>query len=100
MQMQPNEFGFYDEEIVYKSGLPVYSFEDPVDRYFPVDLWTYSELKEILKIQLTTDERQTMIVAFKKSSKQQKGYSALYSFHQIVNKRYSMNVKFFPLIDE
>nr|WP_192957022.1 hypothetical protein [Bacillus licheniformis] len=98
--MQPNEFGFYDEEIVHKSGLPVYSFEDPHDKYFPADLWTYSDLKEVLKIHLTSLERETMIVAFQKSSKQQKGYSALYSFHQVVNKRYDLNVKFFPQFDE
>lgn len=98
--MQPNQFGFYDEEIVSKSGLPVYSFEDPHDKYFPADLWTYSDLKEVLKINLTADERQTMIVAFQRSSKQQKGYSALYSFHQVVNKRYDLNIKFFPQFDE
>lgn len=98
--MQPNEFGFYDEEIVQKSGLLIYSFEDPDDRYFPGDLWTYSDLKEVLKIHLTTEERKTMIVAFQKSSRQQKGYSALYSFQQVLNKRYDTNVKFFPQFDE
>lgn len=99
--MQPNEFGFYDEEIVRKSGLPIYSFEDPHDRYFPADLWTYSDLKEVLKIHLTSVERETMIVAFQKSSLQQKGYSGLYSFHQIIEKRFTTNGRiFFPQFDE
>ncbi|WP_282035431.1 hypothetical protein [Metabacillus indicus] len=98
--MQPNNFGMYDEEIVNKTGLPVYSFEDPDDRYFPSDLWTYSDLKEILKIHLTNEERKNMIVAFQRSSKQQKGFFPLYSFHQIINKRYDTNVKFFPQFEE
>lgn len=98
--MKPNEYGFFNEETVYKSGLPVYSFEDPSDRYFPSDLWTYSDLKDVLKISLTTLEREEMIVGFQRSSKQQKGFSALYSFTQVVNKRYHMNSKFFAQFDE
>ena len=98
--MKPNKYGFYDEEIVRKSKLPVYSFEDLEERYFPGDLWTYSDLKEVLKVSLTTIERECMIVAFQRSSRQQKGYSALYSFTQVINKRYDMNTKFFAQFDE
>ena len=98
--MKPNEYGFYDEEIVRKSGLSVYSFEDSGDRYMPSDFWTYSDLKDVLKISLTAEEREKMIVGFQRSSKQQKGFSALYSFTEVINKRYNMNAKFFAQFDE
>lgn len=98
--MKSNEYGFYDEEIVKKSGLPVYSFEDLEERYVPGDFWTYSDLKEVLKLSLTMVERESMIVGFQRSSRQQRGYSALYSFTQVINKRYDMNAKFSPQFDE
>ncbi|MGE7782189.1 hypothetical protein ACQKL0_20070 [Peribacillus sp. NPDC097264] len=98
--MKPNEYGFYDEKIVRKSGLSVYSFEDSGDRYMPSDFWTYSDLKDVLKISLTAEERENMIVGFQCSSKQQKGFSALYSFTEVINKRYNMNAKFFAQFDE
>lgn len=98
--MKLNKNGFVDDEIVQQSNLPIYSFDDQDGRYMPSDLWTYSDLKEVLKITLTPAERVGLIVAFQKSSKKQKGYSPLYSFHQLVNRRYDMNVKFFPLSDE
>lgn len=92
--------GMFDEETVSRSGLPVYTFTDADDKYIPSDLWTFTDMKNILDVHLTIDERKSMIVAFQRSNKQQQGYAALYSFHQVINKRYDTNIKFFPQFEE
>jgi len=96
--LPPN--GLFDECVVKESELPVYSFLDDPESYMPSDLWTFTDLKQVLKITLTIEERQSMVVAFQISSPKQQGYSPLYSFTQIINKRYDANVLFTPQIDE
>ncbi|MFU8692668.1 hypothetical protein ACNA6I_22860 [Rossellomorea sp. FS2] len=100
MILKPNEYGFFDEDSVKNSGLEIYSFDDPPGRDQPVDLWTFTELKDIVKIILTPEERISMIVGFLKADKRQKGFAALYSFHKIVNLRYGTNITYIPAGDE
>ena len=98
--MKPDKRGFFDETVVRESGLPFYSFDDRFERYIPSDYATYSELKTVFNIHLTNEERESMIVAFERTSNRQKGYAALYSLQDVINKRHDTNIQFFFPFEE
>jgi hypothetical protein len=84
--MKSNKRGFYDKESVLQSGLHIVDFEADHDCYCEISWFSYTDMKKILKIHLTEDERKNCIVAFMKM-KNGHGYIPLYSFTEILTRR-------------
>lgn len=84
--MKPNSKGFYDEKTVLESGLPIVDFAKDLDCYCEVAWFTYTDLKKILEINLTEDERENCIAAFEKMRNGQ-GYVALYNYMHVLSRR-------------
>ena len=84
--MKPNEKGFYDEKTVLESGLPIVDFAKDLDCPCEVSWFSYTDLKKVLKIHLTDDERKSCIVAFEKMGNGH-GYVPLYSFMEVLCRR-------------
>lgn len=84
--MKPNKRGFYEEEDVFSSLLPIVDFDKDPDCYCNTTWFTYTDLKNILEITLTQEERENSIAAFQKMSNGH-GYTPLYSFLDILDNR-------------
>lgn len=84
--MKPNKRGFYSEDTVLESGLHIVDFEADVDCYCEISWFSYSDMKKILRIHLTAEEREDCIAAFIKM-KNGHGYIPLYSFIDILTRR-------------
>jgi len=94
--MKLNSSGYFDDADVIKSGLPLFRFDDDENNFCSMDLWTYTDLKEVLKITLSVEERERLMKGFYKANARQRGWSGLYSFHEIVNGKLGLNIKYTP----
>jgi len=84
--IEPNKRGFFTEESVLATGFPIVDFGADLDSHCDITWFTFTELKHILNIHLTEEERKNDIAAFMKMENGQ-GYTALYSFMDILLKR-------------
>ena len=94
--MKPQTNGLYSPRQVEETGLPVFNFVTDVDSPCPVDYWTFSDMKRILRINLNDEQRESMIVGFVKTSNRMDGYAALYSLSQCAKEILSLDIKYKP----
>lgn len=84
MLLKPKKDGFYDEQTVLMSKLPVIEWDEMGE----IPWFSYSDLKNILNIHLTDYERLNYIDAFERA-RNGRGYIALYSFVEVLQLRIS-----------
>lgn len=79
----PNKFGLYDLEEVNQLGLPIYDYTIDDEPGMSVDLWTYTDIKEVFNWKMNDDLRKNMIRGFVKRGRMQ-GYAPVYSLREVM----------------
>ncbi|BCD33085.1 hypothetical protein BC30102_p121 (plasmid) [Bacillus cereus] len=81
----PNQYGLYELEEIKKLDVkfPIYDFTKDEETDISMDLWTYTDIKDVFGWKLSEELRKRMIRGFLKKPRM-KGYAPLYSLREVM----------------